>query len=345
MQYYLNRVRKLLEYWNSKGTSKKVERYLSTTVLEDLKLWLKVFLPRVKSGLSLNLITFRRPSYVCWSDACPQGLGGYNFRGNAWRYPIPEKFQTAVLNRNNALELFAAIITIWIAILNGEVPPEMCSLSFCDNSSAVGWLYKANIDESKNLPLHSAARKYAEVLLNSSCCLYSQHIMGVHNNVADALSRKNDVQDEILTKFIVSTYPSQVLTSFQIKPIPQEISSWLTSWLLKCNEIMASHKIQETKSQGHGRDGRSTQKLLNTIRTFGLPTSPCKNEQPSWELSPQPSEDDNFPERMRKTWQLQQYRRPWQSWVRSLGQTWGTTPHLAMEQMDSTHPLPDNLRE
>jgi hypothetical protein len=166
--------------------------------------------------------------------------------------------------------------------------------------------------------------------------------MGAHNNVADALSRKNDLQDETLTKFILSTYPSQAPTSFQINPIPQEISSWLTSWLLKCSEIMASHKTQETKSQGRGRDGRSTQKLLNTTMTFGLPTSLCKNEQPSWELSPQRSGDANFPELMKKTWQLQQYWIPWQSWVRSLGQTWGTTPHMAMEQTDSTHPSQDN---
>jgi hypothetical protein len=133
MRYYLNRVRKLLEYWNTKDTCKKVERYLSTTVLEYLKLWLTVFLPEVKTGLSLNLITFRRPSYVCWSDTCPQRLGGYDFRGNAWHYPIPRKFQSAVLKRNNALELIIAIITVWIAIIKGDAPPETCFLSFCDN--------------------------------------------------------------------------------------------------------------------------------------------------------------------------------------------------------------------
>ncbi len=35
MQYFLNRVRKTLEHWNTKNTSKKVEHYLSSTVLED----------------------------------------------------------------------------------------------------------------------------------------------------------------------------------------------------------------------------------------------------------------------------------------------------------------------
>jgi hypothetical protein len=99
MRYFLNRVRKTLEHWNAKNACRKVERYLSSTVLEDLKLWLTVFLPKIRSGLSLNIITFRRPSYVCWSDACPQGLGGYDFLGNAWHYPIPTEFQSAVMQK------------------------------------------------------------------------------------------------------------------------------------------------------------------------------------------------------------------------------------------------------
>jgi hypothetical protein len=49
-------------------------------------------------------------------------------------------------------------------------------LALGDNSSALGWLPKANIDNTKNLPLHMAARKYAKILLQADCCLYSQHI-------------------------------------------------------------------------------------------------------------------------------------------------------------------------
>jgi hypothetical protein len=327
MRYYLNRVRKLLEHWNTKNTCKKAICYLSTTVLEDLKLWLTVFLPRVKSGISLNLITFRSPSYMCWSDSCPQGL---------------VIFQSGVSHRNNALELVAAIITVWQASLSGDAPTETCFLSFCNNSSVVGWLHKANIDDTQNLPLHSAAQKHAEILLNSNCCLYSQHIAGARNNVADALSRKNDLQDTALTQFILSTYPSQVPISFHIKPLHKEIHSWLTSWLHSCKEITVSRKTQEIKRQGYGKDGKNMPKSSDMTMTFGLPTSPYKNEQPSWEPLPQPSKDVNFLDQV-KTWQLQQCKRPWQSWVRSLGQTWGTTPHMATEKKVSTHPSQDNL--
>jgi hypothetical protein len=139
MQYFLNRLRKTLESWIAKNTSKKVERYLSSTTLEDLRLWLTIFLPKIRVGISLNLISYRRPSFVCWSDACPQGLGGYDYQGNAWRFPIPAEFQPAVMLKNNYLEFVAAIITIWIAIMNGNAPPETCFLAFCNNSSAVAW--------------------------------------------------------------------------------------------------------------------------------------------------------------------------------------------------------------
>jgi hypothetical protein len=58
----------------------------------------------------------------------------------------------------------------------------------------------------KKSPLHIAARKYAEILMEAVCCVYSQHIKGIHNNMADALSREFDFTDEDLTKFILSNF-------------------------------------------------------------------------------------------------------------------------------------------
>jgi hypothetical protein len=338
MRYFLNRIRKTLEHWITKGYNKKMVRYLSSTVLEDLKLWHTAFLPKISTGLSLNLITFRRPSYVCWSDACPQGLGGYDHFGNAWRFPIPTEFHDTVNKKNNSLEFIAAIITVWIPILKGEAPLETCFLALCDNSSAVGWLHKANIDDTKNYPLHIAARKYADILLKADCCLYSQHIAGVRNNVADALSRKNELSDSSLTEFICTTYPSQVSTSFQIKQLPQEISSWLTSWLLKCKETTASQRIQKIKKLEFGSDGKNMPDSLSTNTTSGCATLPFQKEQLSWEPLQLQSDDANFLDQTKRIWQQEQCKRPWQNWVRSLGQTWGTTPHMVMDQMDSIQP-------
>jgi hypothetical protein len=113
----------------------------------------------------------------------------------------------------------------------GYVAKETCFLALGDNSSAIGWLHKADVDESKNLPMHIAAQKYAEILLQADCCLYSQHIRGIHNNVADALSHKVELSDEALTSFICSNYKSQVPNLLRISPLPPEISSWVIYWL------------------------------------------------------------------------------------------------------------------
>jgi hypothetical protein len=70
-RYFLNRLRNLLTLWNQVQSSKKCERYLSKSVLGDLKLWHDIFLPKITSGICLNLTLFHRPNYICWSDACP----------------------------------------------------------------------------------------------------------------------------------------------------------------------------------------------------------------------------------------------------------------------------------
>jgi hypothetical protein len=218
---------------------------LPKQAIEDLNLWQQDFLPLVQSSMSLNLISFRRPSYICWSNACPAGMGGFDHLGNAWRLAIPFTYHDTMSNRNNCLEFIASIITVWQAIKNKNSSDEECFLSLGDNSSSVGWLHKANIDKSNNLPLFIASRKYGNLLLASRSCLYSQHIPGVSNGVADVLSRRHDLNDNELMNFIFATYQNQVPASFQICPVHPEISSWVTYWLQICrDETKALHKTQ-----------------------------------------------------------------------------------------------------
>jgi hypothetical protein len=81
MRYFLNRLRHNLEDWKKTSKSKTSQNYLTKSSLADLKLWYDCFLPSVHQGMSLILISYRRPSIICWSDACPTGLGGYNHYG------------------------------------------------------------------------------------------------------------------------------------------------------------------------------------------------------------------------------------------------------------------------
>jgi hypothetical protein len=204
MRYFLSRMRKVLLLWQNSNYTKKVKNYLSSQVIEDFKLWQRVFLPKIYRGISLNLISYRRPLVISWSDACPRGMGGYDSLRNAWQYKLSEDDRIACTYQNNSLEFVAVLISVWVSIKNNTAESKMCFLALSDNSSA--------IDDTKNLPLHMASRKYAEILMGADCCSYSQHIAGKQNVVADYLSRNFDHLEEELTSFVLSNYTNQVPT-------------------------------------------------------------------------------------------------------------------------------------
>jgi hypothetical protein len=313
MRYFLNRIRHVLTNWDQSTYMKKVKRYLPTTVLEDLKLRHTHFLPKIHKGLSLNLISYRRPSVVSWSDACPHWMGRYDSYGNAWQFQLSEEDRIACYRQNNSLEFVSALITVWVAIGNNNMPHEACFLALSDNSSTVGWMHKANIDNTKNLPLHVAARKYAEVLLQADCCLYSQHIAGVTNTVADLLSRKFDLPHSKLSSFIRLYYPKQVPPSFNISPLPPEICSWLTSWLQRCRERWASQKEQKTRKNEHGTTGSNTLSASGSKMTYGSNYLPQTTKQLLSEPLQLPSGEDTSPNPILQTWLQAQSKRPLQN--------------------------------
>jgi hypothetical protein len=344
MRYFLGRIRSVLTSWDVSKTSKKVERYLSSQVLENLQLWRKDFLPTIATGMSLNLITYRHPTFLCWSDACPEGMGGFDYQGNSWRYQIPAEFQESLWLKNNCLEFVAMILTVWQAILLEFSCPDDCFLSLGDNSSAVGWLHKASVDSSKDLPLFLASRKFAQIMLTSNSCLYSQHIPGVSNTIADALSHRFDLMDDELTQFVNSLPSNQVQKPFRILPLHPEINSWMIYWMQNCKGMKGSHKIPETKKVECGDVGANIHNLSESSTMSGCPNCSQNNVPMLLEPSPQLCGEESFLDRTRSAWLRQQSKRPWQNWVRSLGQTWGSTPHMETDLTSYTPYLPDNSR-
>jgi hypothetical protein len=331
-RYFLNRLRRTLT--PSDGNlpnlfSKQHKKWLSKSTLADLQLFHDIILPKIHKGININLLTYRRPTHILFSDACPKGLGGYSANtGKAWRWPIPSEFIESVLNKNNLLEFLAAIITIWLQLLDSTTQPLPCLLALTDNSSAVGWLHKANIDEAQNKALHIASRKLATLVIEADCCLYSQHFKGAYNNVADALSRHNNLTDHALTSFILSHFPNQVPVTFVIDPLPPSITSWMT-WLLQKNKEHTEFKIKQKRKRSEpGTDGKPTWHELKTPTILTSNSSNPSCERESSVPSQPPSDEEIFQEKIKKTWVEAQSKRPWQSWVRCLGQTWGSTPTM-----------------
>ncbi len=90
----------------------------------------------------MNLLGFRSPDQIYYSDSCPAGLGGYRNQGFAWRFRIPNDLLFRA--SNNLLEFLAAIETPWINIINGRLSSVDCALSMTDSTTAEGWMRKSN---------------------------------------------------------------------------------------------------------------------------------------------------------------------------------------------------------
>ena len=96
----------------------------------------------------------------------------------------------------NALEFIVAVVGIWIELLADDTPFQRL-LALTDSTSVLGWLFKSNFNPN-NHPSHDLlARKLARILLHNETSLFTQHIAGKTNVVADFLlrgtqSEKND---------------------------------------------------------------------------------------------------------------------------------------------------------
>lgn len=69
------------------AANKKHNIKLNRRAKDDLQL-AKFFLKRANTGVSMNLLTFRKPDVFCICDAAEYGLGGFASNGRAWTYQI-----------------------------------------------------------------------------------------------------------------------------------------------------------------------------------------------------------------------------------------------------------------
>jgi hypothetical protein len=254
--HFLSRLRLLLSE-SDKGRFRAIK--INEKCVRDLEL-MQVVLDKAKKGIDMNLLAFRSPDRIYYSDSCPAGLGGYSDQGRAWRYKVPDEhlFKAS----NNLLEFLAAVVTPWIDIIEKRLIAGDCALSMTDSTTAEGWMRKSNFLEKGEAPIQAtarvdAARKYASIFMDANVKGYSQWFPGKSNNVADALTRDWHLGDDELTSLLHSHFPEQMPENFRISPLPSEISSWLTSFL---QPLPVSELLQErhtTTGIELGVDGRS----------------------------------------------------------------------------------------
>ena len=246
-KFFINRLRHLQYHSAKQGWA-----FIPKPVQDDLHLHLE-FIQKASVGTSINNLIHRNPSHIYYADSCPFGMGGYSVMGRAWRFYIPPSLRST--HTNNLLEFIAQIVCIWIDALEGNLAPLSCCLGCSDSSSSVGWMFRSNFDPHTK-PIHElCSRHIARILMEYNSTLYSQHQRGKHNLFADILSRWHFLTTTELTILLRSKFSQQLPTTFEISPLPNEISSWITSTLLKLQKRTQSQTGHTKIETGHGDDG------------------------------------------------------------------------------------------
>ena len=137
------------------------------------------------------------------SEACEYDIGGYSNNGLAWRWRISSAWHEKL--KLNLLEFVASAVTIYIAIL--QMGQGSYILAFTDSSITLGWMHKAHFD-LVNAKSHNEVARYIEwKLFSNETSIYSQHIKGTENIIADYLSRYFYRSDYTLTKHFNQILP------------------------------------------------------------------------------------------------------------------------------------------
>jgi hypothetical protein len=294
-RHFMSRLRWLL---TSSRPGRRIQ--LRPQVLADLRLWLS-FLRQAFQGISLNLISFRVPTHVFRSDAAEHGIGGFcGITGKAWRLELP--LDCRVGRREgislNLFEFLGGIISVWVEILAGRVPPGSCLLAQGDSTSATGWLRKSNFSDN-NHPLQlKAARHLAFILLDAGVLLYSQWFAGKQNGMSDSLSRDTHLSARELTSLCSHFIPSQVPPNLQICPLPHVVSSWVISLLRSQPPTKALRKEPTRSTLWLGRDGPNGCTPWNSSTTNTSKLSSLAPGLASSAPSPPPSDPRSFQDQL-----------------------------------------------
>jgi hypothetical protein len=289
-RFFLGRLRSKL----SKATKCRKYRFsIKNSDIDVLSLW-RTFLAKANSGISINLLTLRCPTNIIITDACLDGLGGYSISsGRAWRLDL----RSFHLKENNRLEFLASVVGVLQAHADNDIPSWGNVLLLTDNSSGLCWLHRNNFNPDQQ-PIHfEIASKLALTCLQQNFTIHPQHIAGIHNKVADSLSRNHDTPTNTLFHDIVSYFPSQVPANFVIYDLRPEIISWVSSTLALDPSSSTPAQRQPTKvSTAHGDAGASSWSPWTSQATPSLTGSLPPPELRSAEHSCKPFGPGNFPE-------------------------------------------------
>ena len=120
-----------------------------------------------------------------------------------------------------------------------------------------------------NQPAHDeVARWLAKTLINNDSALYSQHIRGIHNIIADMLSRDCHIPATHLVHMFNLLLPKQTPKNFRISTLPPEIISWLHSLSPSLTKTPASPLHPSKSKLGALTDGNDSWNTMESKMSF-----------------------------------------------------------------------------
>ncbi len=137
--HFLSQLRTLLVHARNRRSIK-----INDKCAKDLVLMQQI-LDKAQKGINMNLLAFRAPDQIYYSDSCPAGLSSYSDQGFAWRFKVPDKLLFCATS--NLLEYLAAILSPWIDLINERLTKRDCAFSMTDSTTAKGWMRKTNFIE------------------------------------------------------------------------------------------------------------------------------------------------------------------------------------------------------
>jgi hypothetical protein len=338
-RHFLGRLRQRLHFI----LNNQQEITLSNQEIDDLSLWLH-FLTEARAGISMNLLTLRRPSQVGISDSCPFGMGGFTWTGRAWRLRIPRSSPLYGLSEaNNVLEFLAMAVTIWLLLLDctAQGLTEECILCLGDNTSAIGWIFRSTrlpTDSPYYAPVQLISRKIALLVTHSKQVLCPQHLKGSSNFIADWLSFTNQTRDgkcnpvafdspadDVLSNRFHSSFPQLIPQHFKISPLPDEILSFVEQVLRTTESSMIRSSQRQTRTATELGDGGLGSGSTSASWTRSCLTFPSARESsfcaPFCAPTKLPTGTSQavFLEHIRKPWLARLSALPQAIWLRRFG--------------------------
>ena len=301
----------------------------------DAELHLKC-LKMARDGISMNLLTFRRPDHLIIGDACEHGLGAFNVEsGIGYRYIIPEELRGRA--HINLLEFLTQVVQIWLDVLDGRITKGTCVLGMGDNMSSMGWMRRSNfkekVDGTGELESNEEwaikqdiSRKLAEIILEQEACLYSQWFAGTQNVATDSISRDGLYLSLKSHVAMLKHYtPKQTPANLVLKPLPKEIVSWIGS-LLQRMPVQKRRLVKPKPSELLlGVVGTTFSSKSAFLKKFSLTDFPNSVKILSSQHLLKQCESQPSVEEIRQLWYSRPSNPPSHMWHRPSGQATGQT--------------------